>query len=69
MAESPTEVTRRADMLPTMMDEGSIELGGWTEVKLLASEVAWLAVSESTTQLATVGGVKAMVLKELVNDC
>jgi hypothetical protein len=38
-AESPTEVTERADPLSTMMDEGSVEVGGWTEVKLPTSEV------------------------------
>jgi hypothetical protein len=37
--ESPTEVTGRADPLSTMMDEGLVEVGGWTEVKLPTSEV------------------------------
>jgi hypothetical protein len=27
-AESPIEVIRRADPLPTMMDEGSVDVGG-----------------------------------------
>jgi hypothetical protein len=55
-AESPTEVTRRADPLPTMMDEGSVKVGGRTEVKLLASEVVWLETPESATQSVTAGG-------------
>jgi hypothetical protein len=62
-------VTRRADLLPTMMDEGSVEVGGQTEVKLPAFEVVWLEAPESTAQSVTAGGVKAMVLKELANDC
>jgi hypothetical protein len=51
------------------MDEGSVEVGGRTEDKLPASEVVWLETSESATQSVTVGGVKALVLKELANDC
>jgi hypothetical protein len=51
------------------MDEGSIKVGGQTEVKLPVSEVVWLEVSESATQSVTAEGVKAMVLKELANDC
>jgi hypothetical protein len=62
-------VTGKADPLPTTMDEGSIKVGGQTEVKLPVSEVVWLEVSESATQSVTAGGVKAMVLKELANDC
>jgi hypothetical protein len=62
-------VTGRADPLPTTMDEGSVEVGGRTEDKLPASEVVWLEMPESATQLVTAGGVKAMVLKELANDC
>jgi hypothetical protein len=68
-AKSPTEVTGRADPLSTMMDEGSVELGGQTEVNLLASKVVWLEAPESAIQSVIVGGVKAMVLKELANDC
>jgi hypothetical protein len=55
MTESPTKVTERADMLPTMMDEGSVEVGGRTEVKLSASKVVCLEKSESATQLVTAG--------------
>jgi hypothetical protein len=62
-------VTGRADPLPTTMDEGSVEVVGRTEVKLPASEVVWLEASESATQSVTAGGVKAMVLKELANNC
>jgi hypothetical protein len=51
-----------------MMDEGSVELGGQTEVNLLASKVVWLEAPESAIQSVIVGGVKAMVLKELAND-
>jgi hypothetical protein len=51
-----------------MVYEGSVEVGGRIEVKLPASEVVWLEASESATQSVTVGGVKAMVLKELAND-
>jgi hypothetical protein len=58
-----------ADPLPTMMDEGSVEVGGRTNVKLPASEVVWMEALEFTTQSVTVGGVKAMTLKELANDC
>jgi hypothetical protein len=52
-----------------MMDEGSIELGGRTEVKLPASNVVWLAALEFGTQLVTTERIKTMVLKELTNDC
>jgi hypothetical protein len=52
-----------------MMDEGLIKVGGRTEVKLPASEVVWLEAPESTTQSVTAEGVRAMVLKELANDC
>jgi ribosomal protein L18E len=51
------------------MDEGSVKVGGRTKVKLPVSEVVWLEVSESATQSVTAEGVKAMVLKELANDC
>jgi hypothetical protein len=61
-------VTGRADPLPTMMEEGSVEVGGRIEDKLPASEVVWLEAPEYTTQSVTAGGVKAMVLKELAND-
>jgi hypothetical protein len=66
--KSPTEVTGRADPLPTTMDEGSVEVGGRIEVKLPTSEVVWLKVPESATQSVTARGVKAMVLKKLTND-
>jgi hypothetical protein len=62
-------VTGRANPLPTTMDEGLVEVGGRTEVKLPASEMVWLEVPKSVTQLVAVGGVKTMVLKELANDC
>jgi hypothetical protein len=46
-----------------------ISRGEWgTEVKLPTSEVVWLEAHESATQSVPVGGVKAMVLKELAND-
>jgi hypothetical protein len=61
-------VIRRADRLPTTMDEGSVKVGGQIKVKLLASKVVWLEVLDSTIESVTAGGVKAMVLKELVND-
>jgi hypothetical protein len=64
----PTKVIRGVDLLPIMIDEGSVELGGWIVVRLLASEVVWLETSESATQSVTAGGVKAMVLKELASD-
>jgi hypothetical protein len=64
----PTKVIRGVDLLPIMIDEGSVELGGWIVVRLLASEVVWLEASESVTQSMTAGGVKAMVLKELASD-
>jgi hypothetical protein len=51
-----------------MMDEGSVEVGGRTEVKLLASKVVWLEAPESTTQSVTARGVKVIVLKELTSD-
>jgi hypothetical protein len=62
-------VTGRADPLPTTMDEGLVEVVGRIEVKLPASEVVWLEAPESATQSVTAGRVKAMVLKELANDC
>jgi hypothetical protein len=49
MAESPTEVTGRANLLPTMMDKESVEVGGQTTVKLPAPKVVWLEVPESVT--------------------
>jgi hypothetical protein len=49
--------------------KGSVEVGGRTEVNLPASEVVWLEAPEFATQLMTIGGVKAMVLKELANGC
>jgi hypothetical protein len=52
-----------------MVDEGSVVVDGWTEVKLSASDMVWLEAPESATQSVTTGGVKAMVLKELANDC
>jgi hypothetical protein len=64
----PTKVIRGVDLLPIMIDEGSVELGGWIVVRLLASEVVWLEASESVTQSVTAEGVKAMVLKELASD-
>jgi hypothetical protein len=51
------------------MDEGSVKVGGRIKVKLPTSEVVCLEASESTTQSVTTGGVKAMVFKELANDC
>jgi hypothetical protein len=68
MTKFPNEVIGRANLLPTMMNEGSVEVGGRTEVKLPASEVLWLEAPESTTQSVTTGGVKTMVLKQLAND-
>jgi hypothetical protein len=46
-----------------MMDEGSVEVGGRTEVKLPAFMVVWLEAPESATYSVPAGGVKAMVLK------
>jgi hypothetical protein len=43
-------------------------VGGQIEVKLPASEVVWLEASKYATQSVTTDEVKAMVLKELVND-
>jgi hypothetical protein len=60
-------VTERVDPLATMMDEGSVKVGGRTEVKLPSSDVVWLEVLESATQSMTTEVVKAMVLKELTN--
>jgi hypothetical protein len=57
-----------ADPLPTMMDEGSVEVGGRTEVKLPASDVVWLEALESVTQSVTTEAVKAMVLKDLAKN-
>jgi hypothetical protein len=36
---SPTKVTGRMDLLPTMMDEGIIGLGGQKREMLLGSDV------------------------------
>jgi hypothetical protein len=44
-------------------------LGGHTVVKLPAFEVVWLEALVSTTQLMTIGGVKAMVMNKLASDC
>jgi hypothetical protein len=61
-------VTGRAGPLPTMMDGGSVEVGGQIEVKLPTFEMVWLEASESATQSVTAGGVKTIVLKALAND-
>jgi hypothetical protein len=45
------------------MDEGSVEVGGRTEVKLSAFMVVWLEAPEPATYSVTIRGVKAMVLK------
>jgi hypothetical protein len=50
-----------------MMDEGSVKVGGRTEVKLPPSDMVLLEALESATQSMTAGVVKAMVLKELTN--
>jgi hypothetical protein len=39
MVESHTKVTRRVDILLIIMDEGSVDIGGRTEVKLPTSKV------------------------------
>jgi hypothetical protein len=66
---SPTKVIERTNPLPTMIDEGTVDLKGWKVVKLLAYEVVCLEAAESATQSMTMGGVTIMVLKELVKDC
>jgi hypothetical protein len=48
---------RGADPLPTMMGEGSVEVGRWTEVKLPTSKVVCLEVPKSATQSVIAGGV------------
>jgi hypothetical protein len=65
----PTEVTRREDPLPTMMDEGSVGRSDRTEVKLRTLEVVWLEAPESVTQLETTGGTIVVVWKEWASDC
>jgi hypothetical protein len=60
----PTVVTRRDDLLPTTMDEGSVGKRDRTEVKVLAVEVVWLEAPESVTQSVTAGGTIVMVWKE-----
>jgi hypothetical protein len=52
-----------------MMDEGIAETGGQNIEMLPESGVIWLEAPESATRSATAGGVNAMVLKELANDC
>jgi hypothetical protein len=66
---SPTEVTGRDDLLPTMIDEGLVELDRRRVVRLLTSEVVWLKAPKSMTKSVTVRGVKGMILKELASDC
>jgi hypothetical protein len=44
-------------------------VGGRIAIKLPAFEMVWLEASKSATHSVTVGGVKAMVLKELANEC
>jgi hypothetical protein len=65
---SPSKVTRRIDSLPTMIDEGVVELKGRKLVKLPASEVVQLEAPEFATLSITVGRVTAMVLKELTRS-
>jgi hypothetical protein len=58
------EVTGRDDLLPTMMDEGSVERGGRTEIKLLSLGVVWLEALEFVTQSMTAGVTIIVVWKE-----
>jgi hypothetical protein len=64
-----TKVIERDDLLPTMMDEGSMGRGGRIEVKLSALKVVWLEAQESMTQSVTVGGTITMVWKEGASGC
>ena len=67
--ESPTEVTRRAKPLPTMMEEGHEGGGGWEEVRIPASGVVWKEAPESAIQSAEeAGGVRVVVLKDPASD-
>jgi hypothetical protein len=58
------EVTRRDDLLLTMMDEGSVGRGGRIEVKLPAVKVVWLDALKSVTQSMTAGGTITVVWKQ-----
>jgi hypothetical protein len=60
----PIEVTGRDDLLPIMMDEGSVERGGRTEIKLLSLGVVWLEALEFVTQSMTAGVTIIVVWKE-----
>ena len=65
MTESPTEVTGRAEPLPTMMEEGHEGGGGWVEVRIPASGVVWKEAPESAIQSAEeTGEVRVVVLKD-----
>jgi hypothetical protein len=47
-----------------MMDEGSVERGGRTEIKLLSLGVVWLEALEFVTQSMTAGVTIIVVWKE-----
>jgi hypothetical protein len=53
--------------LPTMIEEGQEEWGGWTEVRIPASGVVWKEAPESAIHSALTGGVSPMVLKDWAN--
>jgi hypothetical protein len=52
---SPTKVIRRAEPLPTTIDEGMIEFDGRNKETLPESGVVWLKAPESATQSVMAG--------------
>ena len=66
--EDPTKVTVSKASLPTMIDEGPKERGGWDEVSI----PALLAICKSALEsmyhsVEDGGGLRDMVLKLLIN--
>jgi hypothetical protein len=52
---SPTKVTGRTEMLPTIVDTCIAEFGEWNKQMLPELDVVWLGTSESTTQSMMAG--------------
>jgi hypothetical protein len=67
---SPIEVTGRVVSLPTIIEEGVVESGGFKVEMLPDVRVVWLEAPESGIQSVMArGGCNIMVLKVLVGCC
>ena len=59
----PVEETGKREPLPTMMEEGVVEEGGWDEVRIPEVEAMWDEAPESIYHSCVGGGESCMVLK------